>query len=406
MEKFVVSITEYKEPLESVKKAVQLAGGFKNLNKEDKVFIKPNVVYWNRYCDFPKWGVITTSRVVEDIVKLLNEQGIEDITIGEGIITDDPKDKETPQDAFEKLGYNLLKERYGVKIYDTFRRPFEKVELTEGLTAKMNSDMLHSDYLIDIPVLKTHAQCVVSLGIKNIKGLINIPSRKKFHGSDPKFNLHFNVAQLANAIPPCFTIIDGIYSLERGPTFDGRAHRSNILVASNDILSADLVGSKLLGIEPEEVPYLIQASKDRDRPMNFSDIEIKGRSIEEMAKPHEWEFIYEKNDTLPLSYARDGVEGISYRKYDETMCTFCSFYNGVILMAIKQAWKGEPFDDIEVLTGKVMEPTGHKKTILLGQCQYVKNKDHPEIRELYPIKGCPPSNEEVEKALKEAGINV
>jgi uncharacterized protein (DUF362 family) len=401
-----VSIVKYEEPNVSVEKAVELVGGFRNLKKDDKVFIKPNIVYWNKHCDFPKWGVITTTRVVEDIIKLLKKEGINKIVIGEGIITENPKDKDTPQDAFDKLGYNILKERYGVEIYDTFQRPFEKIELVEGLTAKMNSDMLHSDYLIDIPVLKTHAQCVVSLGIKNLKGLINIASRKKFHSADSHYNLHFNVAQLANKIPPCFTIIDGIYTLERGPTFDGKAHRSNILVASNDILSADMVGAKLLGISPGEVPYLVQAAEDRNRPLDLSDIDIKGEKIENFAKPHEWEFIYKKNGTLPYSYARDGVEGISYRKYDETMCTFCSFYNGVILMAIKQAWKGEPFDDIEVLTGKVMEPTGHQKTILLGQCQYVKNKDHPEIRELYPIKGCPPSTEEVEETLKEAGIKV
>ena len=72
-------------------------------------------------------------------------------------------------------------------------KTFEKIELTEGLTAKMNSDMINSDFLINIPVLKTHAQCVVSLGIKNLKGLINIASRKKFHSADPIRNLHFNL---------------------------------------------------------------------------------------------------------------------------------------------------------------------------------------------------------------------
>ncbi|MFX1499009.1 MAG: DUF362 domain-containing protein [Promethearchaeota archaeon] len=407
MSRTVVSIVKYEKPLESVRKVIELIDGLKNVPINGKIFIKPNLVYWNRHCDFPKWGMLTTSRVVEDVVKLLSEIGVKDITIGDGIITDDPNDRETPKDAFEKLGYNLLKERYGVKIYDTFDRPFEKIELREGVSVKMNSDMLHSDFLIDIPVLKTHAQCVVSLGIKNLKGLINIPSRKKFHGADPKFNLHYNVAQLANKIPPSLTVIDGIYTIERGPTFDGKAHRSNILLASTDILAADLVGARLLGIDPQDVPHLVQAAKDRDRLIDLSDIEIKGESIEKLAKPHEWEFIYENNDTLPLSYARAGIGGISYPKYDETMCTFCSFYNGVILVAIKEAWKGEDFDNIEILTGKIVEPTpGMNKTILLGQCQYNKNKDHPDIKECIPIKGCPPDVEDIKEALKNAGIRV
>jgi hypothetical protein len=219
--------------------------------------------------------------------------------------------------------------------------------------------------------------------------------------------LHYSVAQLANKIPRSFTLIDGIYTLERGPTFDGKAHRSNILVASKDMLSADLVGSKLLGIDPSKVPHLVQAAKDRERPVDISDIEIRGESIESLAKPHDWDFIYKKNDTLPLSYARAGIGGLSYPKYDETMCTFCSFYNGVILVAIKEAWKGEDFDDIEILTGKEIEPTpGMNKTILLGQCQYNKNKDNPNINECIPIKGCPPDVEEIKKALKQAGIRV
>ncbi|GAH41334.1 unnamed protein product, partial [marine sediment metagenome] len=117
------------------------------------------------------------------------------------------------------------------------------------------------------------------------------------------------------------------------------------------------------------------------------------------------EFIYKKNNTLPLSYAKAGIGGISYRRYDETMCTYCSFFNGVILMAIKEAWKGKDFDNVEILTGKIMEPSpGMNKTILLGQCQYNKNKDHPDINELIAIKGCPPEVDGIQEALRQAGI--
>ncbi|NHJ20159.1 MAG: DUF362 domain-containing protein [Candidatus Lokiarchaeota archaeon] len=407
MSKSIVSIVKYEKGKNSVKKAIELANGFEKLDSNAKVFIKPNLVYWNRHCDFPKWGMLTTSTVMEEILILLKEQGVKDISIGEGIVTENPKDRETAEDAFEKLGYNIFKKRYGVKVYDIFQRQFEKVELAEGVTAKMNADMLHSDFLIDVPVLKTHAQCVVSLGIKNLKGTINIPSRKKFHGDDPKYNLHYNVSQLANKAPPGLTIIDGIYTLERGPTFDGKAHRSDIIVASTNILSADLVGSNLLGIDPIAVPHLVQAAKDRNRPIDLSDIEVKGERIDDLAVPHGWDFIYEKNNTLPLAYAKAGIGGISYPKYDETICTYCSFYNGVILTAIKSAWKGEDFDNVEILTGKIMEPSeGMNKTILLGQCQYNLNKDHPNINELIAIDGCPPQPENVQNALKQAGIKV
>jgi len=120
MKPSLVSIVRYEKPLESVRKAVNLCHGLDHLPAKARVFIKPNIVFWTRFTPFPKWGVITTSRVVEDLVHLLKERGIEDITIGEGMVTRKVKDPET------------------------------------------------------------HAQAVVSLGIKNLKGLININSRKKF----------------------------------------------------------------------------------------------------------------------------------------------------------------------------------------------------------------------------------
>ncbi len=410
MSKSKVSIVKYEKPLESVRKLIESINLFDEIPKDAKVFIKPNIVYWNRFTNFPKWGVITSSRVIEDVVVLLKEHGIDDISIGEGIVTGDVKDTETAADAFEKLGYNVLKEKYGVNPINTFQRPFEKVDLGTGFTTKFSSDALAADVVIDIPVLKTHSQAVVTLGFKNLKGLISQPSRKKFHSADPEKDLHYNVAQLPNKLKKVITILDGIYTLERGPAIDGKAHRTNILVASADILSADMVGSKLLGIEPTDVPHLVVAAKARKRPMDLSDVEIVGEKIEDLATHHEWDFIYNEEGDLPLPLLRIGVKGLKYRKYDSSLCTYCSGINGMLLLIIKNAWqsrKGKPFDNVEFLNGKLQEPTpGMNKTILIGQCQCNKNKDHPDIKEMIPIKGCPPSMEDVRHAFSQIGIEL
>jgi len=167
------------------------------------------------------------------------------------------------------------------------------------------------------------------------------------------------VARLADKMPPMFTLIDGIFSLERGPSFDGRMRRSNLLIASSDVLSADLVGAGVLGYQPSEVQHLAHAADNRDRP------------------------------------------------YDLSLCTYCSGLIGPALTSIAFAWKGEPWDDVEILNGKVMAPTpGKKKTILFGKCMYQLNKDHPDIQEMIAIKGCPPTPMSIEKALNKAGIKV
>ena len=132
MEKRIVAIIRYEKPLESVRRVVDLSHGLDELPSKANVFIKPNIVFWTRTTLFPKWGVITTSRVVEDMVVLLKERGIDEITIVEGITTYDPKDRKTPAHAFETLGYNVLQKRYGVKTLNVFERPFKKCDLGAG----------------------------------------------------------------------------------------------------------------------------------------------------------------------------------------------------------------------------------------------------------------------------------
>lgn len=406
MSNYKVAIAAYKQPYESVRSVVKMCDGFERLSARSKVFIKPNIVFWTKACSFPKWGVITTSRVVEDIVMLLIEHGVEDITIGEGIVVD-PKDTETPAHAFKTLGYETLKSRYGVKIINIMERPFRKVEIADGITLKFNEDLLKSDFLVDLPVLKSHNQTVVSLGLKNLKGTIDLASRKKCHSADLKQDLHYHVSRLAGPVPDGLTLIDGIYSLERGPGFDGKMRRSNLLIASKDMLSADLVGAKVLGHDPANVLHLVHAAAAAGRPLDLSDLDLVGEKIEEVAAYHEYDFEYTTSPKgeMPGALSKQGLEGLYYRKFDDTMCTYCSALNGLVLTAIRQAWQGEPWDNIEVLTGKKMEPSpGMKATLLIGQCMYKKNKDHPHIQQMFAAKGCPPDPRDIVEALRASGI--
>lgn len=407
MKKSCVSVIQYEKPVESVAKAVDLCKGRDQFKKGSKVFIKPNIVFWTKEVAFPKWGVITTSRVMEDMIILLKDCGIEDITIGEGVVTRKANDKETPAHAFQTLGYDTLKKRYGVKYVNVMDRPFVETDLGDGIVLNFNRDALESDLVVDLPVLKAHNQTRISLGTKNLKGLIDINSRKKCHSPDPEKDLHFYVARLADKMPPIFTLIDGIYSLERGPGFDGKMHRRDLLIASADIFAADKVGTRILGFEPSDIPHLVHAAKNHGRPLDLSDVEIVGLPLDEISSRHEYDFPYQENEevALPEPLVKQGIKGLFYRKYDTSMCTYCSGVNGVVLSAIRAAWKGEDFDRVEVLTGKKMAPTpGMNKTILLGKCMFMAHRKNPDIKEMIPVKGCPPEPEDIVKAFHQAGI--
>jgi uncharacterized protein (DUF362 family) len=407
MSRYRVAVVRYEKPLDSVRRAVGLAGGLDHFQPGSKVFIKPNIVFWTKAVTFPKWGVITTTRVVEDMIVLLKDRGIDRITIGEGTVTMKPKDIETPAHAFESLGYGELKKKYGVSVINVFERPFVKTDLGAGFELNFSADAIESDFIVDLPVMKAHNQTMVSLGIKNLKGLIDIPSRKRCHSMIPGRDLHVWVSRLADRMPPIFTLLDGIYTNERGPGFDGKMHRADILVASADVLSADLVGAKILGHAPAAVPHLQHAADRRGRPSDLSDIEVVGEDPAGLARFHEHEFHYSETPeaVLPVPMAKEGLKGVFYRKYDLSMCTYCSGVNGIMLSAIRYAWKGRPWEGVEILTGKSMQPTpGMKKTILIGKCMYKAHKDNPEIREMIAVKGCPPKPRDLLEALHKAGI--
>jgi hypothetical protein len=101
------------------------------------------------------------------------------------------------------------------------------------------------------------------------------------------------------------------------------------------------------------------------------------------------------------------VNGITAGNIDMTLCTYCAGLYPSLLNYLAMSWKGEPWDDIEILAGKEQRPTqGRKKTILFGKCIYQTHKDNPDIQEMIPIKGCPPTYDSVRKAFSKAGIEL
>ncbi len=406
MNNIKVAIHKFKKNNETVNKAVKSVNAFEHLPLNAKVVIKPNIVVWLD-TPYPKWGVITTSTIMEEIVILLKEYGVNDITIAEGSLQMDPMQKHIGQKSFADLGYHKLKKRYGVKLVDVWERPFEKVKIAEGLSLKLSTDLLASDFLVNVPVLKTHAQVQVSLGIKNLKGFLNVGSRKKCHSADHKKDLEYMIALLPKMLPPSATIIDGVYTLERGPSIDGKPRRSDLVIASSNLIAADMVGASVLGHDPLDIPYLVKAAADQGVSTDLSKIDIVGEKIEDVKAFHKYTFSYNKENTLPLSMEKMGIKGLAFHKFDSSLCTYCSALIGKLLTIIAMSYKGKPFNDVEFLTGKRMKPCmDAKKSILVGQCMCALNKNHEGIGEIIKIKGCPPDPDQAAMALKGIGIDI
>jgi len=402
-----VAVVRYREPLESLREAVELADGLAGVARDSKVFIKPNLCMW-RDTDFPKYGVLTTARLIEDMVLLLKERGVRDITVLEGVVEIEKRSESTLELVARGMGLDLLAKRHGVKTLDVLKESFAKVTV-DGVTLSVNRDVLDADFLVNMPVLKTHSQTMLSLGIKNLKGMVGIPSRKRCHSTDPEKDLNYHLARLPEVFRPSLTVIDGIYSLERGPLITGRAYRSDVIIASRDVVSADKVGAVVLGFDPGSVPHIALAAGEAGRPRDLSDVDVKGDvDIKTVLKPHKWEFEQNESGDLPLYFERAGIRGITFPQADTTMCTYCADFIYYVILGIMNAKnRDKPFDDIEILHGKALPPSrGHKHTLLVGECQVKRNGENPLVGHCVKIRGCPPSRTDLVAAYAELGIEL
>ncbi|MCG8472529.1 MAG: DUF362 domain-containing protein [Desulfobacterales bacterium] len=399
-----VSVVRY-EGAKSVAEAISLSGAFKNIKAGDRVFVKPNIVFWSHLVQMPPFGVITSTAVSEPVIRCLKDLGVKEIVVGESPMGTDPSISVSSY-AFEALGYDAMKRRYGIKTLDILKGPFRDVELS-GEVFGLSEAFCSADAVVSLPVLKTHAQTKVSLGIKNLKGCLDAKGRKRFHSSTLEKDLNHYVAFLAGVHPNTSVVTDGIYTLEKGPGFTGKARRSDLILASSDLLSADLVGASLLGFKPDEIAHLQKVCEARGVAAHGGWVETVGLKVEEEAKPHRWDFPYNQEMTLPAGMAKAGVSGLNFPKYDHSLCTHCSSIVGLLQFGLGAAYKGEPFDEVEVLTGKMHTPTpGKNHTILLGKCQVLKNRKHPHIKHPICVPGCPPDLKKLVAGVREAGIEM
>ena len=339
--------------------------------------MKPNVVWGGGVSKkMPKYGMITTSRIIEDLIELLRERGCEDISIGEGSVTSEELGLNTFK-GYKRFGFSRVAKKYGVGLIDFNKESYRKIEL-DGVKIEISDIALESDFLINLPVLKTHAMTKVSLGMKNLKGCLDTRSKMEFHKRD----LEHMIALLNTQLKPKLTIIDGIYALEHGPLSGGTAHRMNLIFAGKDNLSCDIVGSTVLGIDPSSVEHIKEFASITNRSLGINTIDIKGEKITDVTKKLEWE------SDLEDIFCQAKIKGVTILDPGNHFCTECVGNIGTALVLFSKDNTGITLDDIEICVGAEVRPKKEsKKVFLLGNCSIQANKD---LKDAIRVKGCGP----------------
>jgi len=228
---------------EMVKEALDKLGGIKSIVREgDTVALKPNVVTGT----LSGPGVTTDKRVVEALIKLCEEAKAGKIMIveGAGYFTETSK-------ALELSGYTELAKEHGVEIVDVDKSPVVELDVPNALLiekVEVSGAFMEADVRINVPVMKTHDQLKVTLGVKNLKGVLPKYMKRNFH----KIGVVKGILDLNKAVPVDLTVLDAIVAMEGlGPSF-GPKVELNTVIASKDVYALDRIASAR--IRPAALP--------------------------------------------------------------------------------------------------------------------------------------------------------
>lgn len=387
-------------PAEDLAQAIARSDGFSGLGPSDRVLIKPNLVGLSKRFETPPYGVVSTTLMIEALLAAVRDHGCGSVAIGDGGLENGDSGTDTVG-TMEALGLPALARRFDARLIDLNRGPFADI-IAGGIRLKAAVPALEADFLISLPVLKTHCQTVVSLALKNMKGCLHMRSRMACHDADG--GLFRNVARQAAALYPDLAVIDGRYALARGPLHFGKAVRSDLLVVARDALDADLVGTALLGYTPGQVPHLSEICRLLGRASQAPEPD-GGVDLAEATLDLPWDFPWADSQT-PESFKRMGVRNFMLPKYDDSLCTGCSFlYSPAMVMIADAARKKPDLGGVELLTGKNTRPSGQAAvSVLLGNCIIKAQRGDKAIKKAVPVPGCPAELEQLAAGLRQAGV--
>jgi uncharacterized protein (DUF362 family) len=246
-----VVVSRSGEPEDLVRRALAALGGMERfVARGARVVIKPNIcVSYHSY----EYAATTNPWVVGALVKLCLEAGADSV-----MVMDYPFGG-TPEEAYAISGIPEQVKAAGGKMEYMAGFKYVLTPIPQGINLKKTQvykDILEADTLINVPIAKHHNLARLTLGMKNLMGVI--VDRQVLHR-----DIGQCVADLASLLRPHLTVIDAVRILTaNGPTGGSLADvkKLDTVIASADMVAADSFAATLFGLRPEDVPYILPAA--------------------------------------------------------------------------------------------------------------------------------------------------
>jgi uncharacterized protein (DUF362 family) len=250
---------------EAFQRALKALGGLAQFKPAGrKVVIKPNIG-WDR---MPAQAANTDPDLVAATVRAFVQ--------AEAKVQVFDNTCNAPQRCYRRSGIEEAAKNAGAKVSFMHDKRYRELALPNGKEVKswpIYKDYLDADLRINLPVLKHHTLAGVTMGLKNLMGVMGGDRPTIHKGFDRK------LIDVAEPILPELTIIDARRVLRRNGPQGGNpddVETMNALIAGFDPVAVDAEGARLFGTNPRDLGYLVEAeSRDLgsiDRPEGYEEL--------------------------------------------------------------------------------------------------------------------------------------
>lgn len=246
-------------------RGIQELGGMKAfVKKGQKVLVKPNIGW-----DVPPEGAANTNpALVARIVEQALAAGAKEVYVFDHSCDEGRR-------CYRTSGIEAAARGAGAKVapgYDEGAYHPVKVPGKSLTEAKVHELLLEADVFINVPVLKHHSSSELTIGMKNLMGVVW--DRHFWHAHD----LMQCIADMPGYRKPDLTVVDAWRVMKRyGPRGGSRGDlvdlRAQIL--STDAVAADAAAARLFGVEPVDVSYIGMAAKAGWGRMDLGALDIR-----------------------------------------------------------------------------------------------------------------------------------
>ena len=237
-----------------VRETINALGGVENFVKQgDVVVVKPNIG-WDRTVEL---AANTHPEVVKTLVQLCLEAGAKQVRIFDRTCNDERRCY--MQSGIRPALEAIRSDRVSIEYID--RRSFKELAIKGGRAFdrwEFYLPVIEADRLINVPIAKHHSISRLTLGMKNLMGVIG-GNRGRLH-----HDIAESLSDIASVIHSDLTVVDATRILTANGPQGGRlqdVRKLDTLIASPDIVAADAYAATLFGLSPTQVPTVVAAAR-------------------------------------------------------------------------------------------------------------------------------------------------